>query len=205
MPEQAEGAARLARRVSLRWTPPGRPLADDLVRLRLPVSSDAAALQAYASQDGGLDGAWIPLSGRASPEDCRALVGDWLAGWQGQPSRHGPALVIVEAAHDRLIGQVGLGDRGDDVVELVYGVAPDRRGRGYASGAARLAARWLLEDGGAREVELRIDQHNAASRRVAAAAGFAPAGTVTAHVPATGETYTDLRFVRSGAARPPTG
>jgi SnoaL-like domain len=36
----------------------------------------------------------------------------------------------------------------------------------------RLAARWLLEDGLAREVELRISQGNVASQRVAAAAGF---------------------------------
>jgi RimJ/RimL family protein N-acetyltransferase len=44
-------------------------------------------------------------------------------------------------------------------------------------------------------VELRIDPGNIASQRVAAAAGFTPAGTVQSHVPATGETYDDLRFI----------
>jgi [ribosomal protein S5]-alanine N-acetyltransferase len=137
----------------------------------------------------------VPLAAGASLEDGQALVRDWLAGWRSRPSFQGPALVMVEAGRDRLIGQVGLGDRGDGVVELAYGVAPDHRGRGYASAAARLAARWLLASGLAREVELRIDPGNVASQRAAAAAGFSPAGTVTSEVPGTGESYTDLRFV----------
>ena len=178
-----------------RWAPPRGRLADDRVALRLPGLPDAAVLRAYAAQDGGLDGTWVPLAAGASLQDCQALVRDWLAGWQNRRSFQGPALVVVEAGRDRLAGQVGLGDRGDSVVELAYGVAPDHRGRGYASAAARLAARWLLADGLAREVELRIDPGNTASQRAAATAGFSPAGTVTSRGPATGERYTDVRFV----------
>jgi len=178
-----------------RWAAPADPLADDRVTLRLPVLPDAAVLRDYAAQDGGLDGTWVPLAAGASLEDGQALVRDWLAGWRGQPSFQGPALVMAEAGRDRLIGQVGLGDRGDGVVELAYGVAPGHRGRGYASAAARLAARWLLASGLAREVELRIDPGHVASQRAAVAAGFAPAGTITSGGPATGESHTDLRFV----------
>jgi RimJ/RimL family protein N-acetyltransferase len=180
---------------ALRWTAPAEPLADDRVTLRLPVPPDAAVLRAYAAQDGGLDGTWVPLAAGASLPDCQALVRDWLAGWQNRPSFQGPALVMAEAGRDRLIGQVGLADRGDGVVELAYGVAPDHRGRGYASAAARLAARWLLAGELAGQVELRIDPGNLASQRAAATAGFSPAGTVTSGVRATGESYTDLRFV----------
>ena len=179
----------------VRWPAPRGPLADDRVALRLPGLPDAAALQSYAAQDGGLDGTWVPLAAGASLEDCRALVRDWLAGWQGRPSFQGPSLVMVQAGQERLIGQVSLSDRGAGVTELAYGVAPDYRGRGYATAAARLAARWLLAGGLAREVELRIDPGNIASQRAAAAAGFSPAGTVTSEVPATGESYHDLRFV----------
>ena len=179
----------------VRWPAPRGPLAGDRVALRLPGQPDAAVLRAYAAQDGGLDGTWVPLAAGASLEDCQALVRDWLAGWRGRPSFQGPALVMVQAGRDRLIGQVSLGDRGAGVAELAYGVAPDHRGRGYAPAAARLAARWLLADGLAREVELRIDPGNIASRRAAAAAGFSPAGTVTSRGPATGERYTDVRFV----------
>jgi RimJ/RimL family protein N-acetyltransferase len=182
-----------------RWSEPPRDLADDRIGLRLPHRADAAVLHAYASEGGGLRGVWVPLTEGASLQSCEALVVDWLAGWRSQPSLQGPALFIVEAGQTRLVGHVGFRDRGDKVVELVYGVAPDRRGRGYASRAARLVASWLLADGLAREVELRIDRSNVESQRVAQAAGFAPAGTVLSHVEATGDTYDDLRFVMPAA------
>jgi len=67
--------------------------------------------------------------------------------------------------------------------------------RGYATRAARLTAHWLLHEQHASMVELCIDAGNTASQRVAAAAGFTPAGTIQSHVPATGQTYDDLRFV----------
>ena len=136
----------------------------------------------------------MPLAAGASLADCQALVGDWLAGWDNRCSLHGPALIITAAGEAALAGQVGLDDRGEGVVELTYGIAPDR-GRGYATRAARLAARWLLHEGHASTVELRIDAGNTASQRAAAAAGFPPAGTIRSHVPATGETYNDLRFI----------
>ena len=106
-----------------------------------------------------------------------------------------PGPIIIPAGEPGLAGYVGLGDRGDRVVELVYGIAPDRRGRGYATRAARLTAHWLLHEQHASMVELRIGAGNTASQRVAAAAGFTPTGTIRSHVPATGETYDDLRFV----------
>jgi RimJ/RimL family protein N-acetyltransferase len=187
VPGRRPGAAR--------WAAPRHGLADDRTGLRLPDPADAEVLHAYASEDGGLAGAWVPLAAGASLESCAALVDDWLAGWRNRPSFHGPALVIGEAGQSQLIGQVGLFDRGERVVELAYGVAPGHRGRGHASRATRLAARWLLREGLADTVELRIDQGNIASRRVAAAAGFGAAGTVTCHVKATGDTYDDLRFV----------
>ena len=162
---------------------------------RLPEQADADVLHGYASRDGGLDGTWAPLAAGASLADCRALIGDSLAGWQGQHSLHGPALIITAVGEPALAGRVGLGDRGDRVVEMDYGIAPDRHGRGYATRAARLAARWLLHERHASLVELRIDAGNTASQRTALAAGFTPAGTVRSRVSATGETYRDLRFV----------
>jgi RimJ/RimL family protein N-acetyltransferase len=99
------------------------------------------------------------------------------------------------AGDSALAGHVGLVDRGEGVVELVYGIAPDRRGRSYAARAAQLTAHWLLHEQHASMVELRIDAGNTASQRVAAAAGFTRAGTIRSHLPATGETYDDLRFV----------
>jgi len=177
------------------WVEPQRPLADGRVELRLPQHSDAEVLHAYASAEDGLLGTWVPLSQGASLESCEALIRDWLAGWDNQRSLQGPALIIAEAGQAGLVGLVGLGNREDNVVELSYGVAPDRRRRGHATRSARLVARWLLDDGLAGEVELRIGKDNAESRRVASAAGFVLAGTVASHDGAAGDTCDDLRFV----------
>lgn len=139
----------------------------------------------------------MPLAFGADDPTCTALIEDWLAGWRNEASFQGPALVVVEAGRIDLIGQVGLGERGDGIVELVYGIAPDFRGHGYASSAARLVASWLLTEGLARQVELRIDKDRVASQRVAIRAGFTLVGTVICHVPATGATYEDLRYTLS--------
>ncbi len=109
----------------------------------------------------------MPLAPGADDRACTALIEDWLAGWRNEASFQGLSLVVVEVAHNDLIGQVGLGDRGDGIVELIYGIAPDYRGRGYATSAASLVASWLLIEGFARQVELRIDKDHLASQRVA--------------------------------------
>jgi RimJ/RimL family protein N-acetyltransferase len=106
-----------------------------------------------------------------------------------------PALVVTQAVRSQLIGQVGLGDRGNKVVELVYGTAPDHRGRGYATHAARLVARWLLDEVLADEIELRIGESHLESQEVAVRAGFTPAGVVVSNVQAPSDTHNDLRFV----------
>lgn len=183
------------------WAEPRRKLTDGRIELRLPDTRDVAALQAYASTAGGLEGVWVPLPTGADELRCAALIDDWLAGWRNLPSVQGPALVIIEADSARLIGHVGLRDRGEDVVEIVYGVAPDSRGHGYATAAARLAALWLLDGGFARAVELRIGKANVPSQRVAKAAGFVLAGTIESQLEEAGEVYEDLRFVHHRGAR----
>jgi RimJ/RimL family protein N-acetyltransferase/ketosteroid isomerase-like protein len=183
---------------SHRWVPPQSRLADDQIEVRLPNSSDADALHDHASQAGGLEGMWLPLAEGASLQDCEAVVADWLAGWRNEPSFHGPALVIVKTGRSELIGHVGLADRGEQQAELVYGVAPHSRRHGYASAAVRLVSRWLLQEGLASAIELRIDRPNIGSQKVAAKAGFQASGTIISQVKATGESYEDLRFVLAG-------
>lgn len=178
---------------AIQWAAPPHRLADGQTGLRLPESADAEVLHEYATRDAGLDGGWVPLRADVTLADCQAVVGDWLAGWRNERSFLGPALVIAVAGEQALAGLVGLTDRGGRVAELSYGVAPDRRGHGYAASGARLAARWLLHERHADLVELRIDPANTASQRTALAAGFTPAGT--ARSPAAGETCDDLRFV----------
>jgi RimJ/RimL family protein N-acetyltransferase len=116
------------------------------------------------------------------------VIDDWLAGWRNERSFHGPALIVTAAGDPALAGLVGLTDRGSRVAELSYGIAPDRRGRGYAGRAAGLTAGWLLHDRHVGRVELLIDPANTASQRAALAAGLTPA--------AAGKDSDDLHFVR---------
>jgi RimJ/RimL family protein N-acetyltransferase/ketosteroid isomerase-like protein len=180
---------------AVRWAAPESPLADDRVTLRLPEPADAATLYEYVTREGGLDGGWAPLPADATQADCQAVVSDWLAGWRNERSFHGPALIITATGGVALAGLIGLGGRGGRVVELSYGVAPDHRGRGYATSAARLAGQWLLHEGHADVVELRIDPAHAVSQRIAVTAGFSPAGTAGPHADAAGNVLEDLRFV----------
>ena len=127
-----------------------------------------------ALRPGGLDARWVPLPG-ASLAECRALIGDWLAGLNNQRSSHGPALIIIPAGESALAGHVGLGDRGDPGCRACLQDRPHRRGRGYATRAAQLTAQLLLHEQNASMAELRVGAGNTASQRVAAAAGFTPA------------------------------
>jgi RimJ/RimL family protein N-acetyltransferase len=142
---------------------------------------------------GQLDGGWLPGIPLVTAEQA---IGDWLGGWAGRPSRDGPLFVVTIPADRRFIGIVGLGDHGQGVIEMSYGIAPCWRGRGLATRAARTATRWALSLLGVRTIEMRIGQHHTASQHVATKAGFVPAGTLTQYVPGTGEMFEDLRYIR---------
>ncbi len=86
------------------------------------------------------------------------------------------------AASDEVVvlGEVGLRniDRIHRRAEISWWTSPDHRGRGIATAATRLLTDWALSDtgGGLAQVWARIDPHNRASGRVAAAAGFVELG-----------------------------
>ena len=62
------------------------------------------------------------------------------------------------------------------VAEVGYWVAPEVRGRGVCTRAVRLISRWVLERPGMERLQLRADEENAASRKVAEKAGFTQEG-----------------------------
>jgi RimJ/RimL family protein N-acetyltransferase len=174
---------------------PKLPLRDGTVCLRIPREDDVTALAEYAMNAGGLEGAWLPIASNTSRDQLARIVHDWLCGWAGTNSHNGPALLLDLDGAARFVGHVGFGGCEPGVVELVYGVAPAWRGRGLATRATILVTSWLIKERAARVVELRIAADHAASRRVAEKAGFRLAGPVLQHVPRTGATYEDLRYV----------
>lgn len=183
--------------ICVRWelAAPMQPLSDGTLTLRVPVPEDAAAIDWYVHRAGGLDEGWLQLN-MASPSDSgRWIVEDWLNGWAQLSTHNGPALVLTVIGATDLVGTVGFGMLDVGVVEVVYGVAPQWRGRGLATRAARLAADWLIGHRGVVEVELRIGRGHLESQRVAARAGFKLVGPVQHVVERTGEVCEDLRYV----------
>jgi ribosomal-protein-alanine N-acetyltransferase len=66
----------------------------------------------------------------------------------------------------------------EDGVEVGYWVAAKARGQGLCTRALRLVSRWLLEDHGVMRLQLRADDENAASKKVAENAGFIREGVL---------------------------
>jgi RimJ/RimL family protein N-acetyltransferase len=174
-------------------TAPAHPLTDGIVMLRLPsvAAGDADAVRSYIEQE-QLDGGWLPEIPLVTAEQA---VGDWVDAWAARPSRNGPTFMVTIPDEPRFIGIVGLRDRDDGIVEIIFGIAPRWRRHGLASRAVRLAAQWAASQREIRLVELRIDQDMIDCQLVAVNAGFVQAGTVIQFVPGTGETFEDLRYV----------
>ena len=89
--------------------PPEGVLTDGVISMRVPSVEDVDAFVRYAAgPDGGLGEAWLPLPyDGASRERCLWMVADWLAGWVGEGSYKGPALLLTIAASPWPVGMVG--------------------------------------------------------------------------------------------------
>ena len=98
-----------------------------------------------------------------------------FAGWETRRSPDGAQdwlNWIVRARDDgRALGWTQATVEGA-AASLAYALLPAERGRGAASDAVRALAAWLRDTLGVREVTASIAPENAASERVARAAGF---------------------------------
>ncbi len=94
------------------------------------------------------------------------------------------AWVIIERAANAVVGDVGfVGPPGEDgTVEIGYSVVPARRGRGYASEAARAVVDWALGQPGVRSVVAGCDPDNVPSIRILERLGFARTGERDGHL-----------------------
>ena len=134
---------------------------------------------------GALAAAWadptLQAACRVPADPSAAAAGRWIAGEPGRRAA-GACLDLVVCRVDaevEVLGEVGL--RNVDPVrrraEIGWWVAPEHRGRGVATAATRLLVDWALSaNGGFAQVWARIEPGNAASARVAAAAGLVELG-----------------------------
>ena len=159
---------------------PAPPLGDDAVALRPWREADIAAqLRAFAD----------PVFDRFS---------DWAPGTRAEAVRH---LTELEAARlrgeqlelamvepndmDLVLGGASLNhvSLSQGRAAVGYWLAPEARGRGIATRAVRLLARWAFDSLGIVRLQLTCGPDNDASHRVAARCGFTREGLLRSHMP----------------------
>jgi RimJ/RimL family protein N-acetyltransferase len=108
---------------------------------------------------------------------ARWYVDQCHEGWvRGESS----TFAVTDAASGEVLGSIGmrhLGEFEGDASEVGYWVKREARGRDVATRALRLVSRWAIEQGVPR-LQLRADELNVPSQRVAEKAGFAREGVL---------------------------
>jgi RimJ/RimL family protein N-acetyltransferase len=154
----------------VRIFPPDTPLADGTIVLREWADSDAPAVAAACSDREiarWLDQVPQPYTER----DAREYLASTRRGWREATIS---SFAIADATTGELLGSISIHwlDHEQAVGEVGYWVSRDARGRGVATRAVRLIARWAIQECGLRRLQLRADVDNDASQRVAEKAGF---------------------------------
>ena len=151
---------------------PDPPLTDGVVTLRPFRAADVDHVLALWADPAVVR--WTGVPARPSP----ALAAAWIAG-RDRHRRHGRGLdLVVEDPTGTALGAVSLDDPAWEAgrIEAGYSVLAAHRRRGVARRALALLSSFALAELRLTGVELRIDAANAASARVAVAAGFVEAG-----------------------------
>ncbi|WP_345633047.1 GNAT family N-acetyltransferase [Rugosimonospora acidiphila] len=159
---------------------PGGELTDGVVLIRPLVAGDTGDMFALMS---------LPESVRTTvppvvPDPvgvrrrCEQSQGEWIAGERAR-------MTIRDAATGTFAGNIGLHWTGPGMDELLVGYALARpyRGRGYATRATKLVARWALTEVGAPRLLSGTAPENVASQRVLERAGFQREGYERSRLP----------------------
>lgn len=169
----------------LRW--PRRALTDGTVVLRRWREEDLPQLVEICQDPEIQRRTRVPSP--YTEQDARA----WLDGHDEEVRRGaGLSLCVADAGDpERVLASIGVvgGDPDDRVAEVGYWVAPEARGRGVATAAVRLLARWLFEELDRARIELVVATDNVASQAVARKAGFTREGVKRSAIEVKGVRY----------------
>jgi RimJ/RimL family protein N-acetyltransferase len=147
------------------------------LQLRVPREGDGPAV--FASVQASIDELirWMPWASKEYSSDdaeswCRKARADFHAREQLQ-------FTILERATQKHVGNIGAFKLNFDVpkCEIGYWLRTDRTGRGYMTEALRSLAEYLLVVHAFRRIEVRCDDENTRSSKVAERAGFTLEGT----------------------------
>jgi RimJ/RimL family protein N-acetyltransferase len=150
-------------------------LEDDVVRLRTFEEGDVPAIVA-ACQDPEIP-RWTAVPSPYTESDALA----WLE------SDEEESFAVVDSASGELFGSIGVRYFEGGIGEVGYWVKREARGRGVATRALGLVARWALVDKGLGRFQLRADVANEGSQRVAEKAGFVREGVLRSSLVHKGE------------------
>lgn len=140
--------------------------------LRLPAIEDAEALNRAIADSHDALKAWMDWAAEPpSLEHTRAFCQESRAVWQAETALN---LLLIEKTSGRIVGSSGYPRLNWSVpsFEIGYWCRTDRVGRGYASEATWALSRYAFQTLGACRVELRMDDRNERSWRVAERLGF---------------------------------
>jgi RimJ/RimL family protein N-acetyltransferase len=146
-------------------------LEDDAIRLRLLEEDDAPTLASAIGDDPDLD-RWTSIPFPYTEDLAREFIA----------TTEETAFAILERSTGELLGGIGTRVAGPAVVEIGYWVKAAARGRGVATRALALTARFAFEELDAARVQLTTEPDNLASQRVAEKAGFLREGTLRSHL-----------------------
>ena len=156
---------------------PDPPLSDGVVTLRPWREDDVPALVECLDGDEEI-ARWMDIIPQPYREaEARTWVDQATTYW-----REGTAaqFAVTDAGTGTVVGGVGFRWIGDEqgVGEVGYWLRREARGRGLTTGAVRLISRWAFEALDCQRLQLRADERNAPSQRVAEKAGFRREGVL---------------------------
>jgi RimJ/RimL family protein N-acetyltransferase len=158
---------------------PEPPLSDDVVTLRPWQHDDVAALVECLDGDHEIT-CWLDMIPQPYREsEARTWVDQATSYW-----REGSAapFAVVDVASGQVIGGVGFRWVGeadvDGVGEVGYWLRRSDRGRGVTTRSVRLISRWAFDALHCQRLQLRADERNLPSQRVAEKAGFRREGVL---------------------------
>jgi RimJ/RimL family protein N-acetyltransferase len=155
--------------------PPDPPLTDGVVTVR-PWGEDGD-LEALveACNDPAIASFLDLIPQPYTRRDAAAYLDLCRHGWR-DGSMTNFAIVVEGPA----VGSVGVrtAELEPGVAEVGYWVAAPARGKGVCTRAVRLVSQWVLERPGMARLQLRADEQNVASNRVAQNAGFTREGVL---------------------------
>jgi RimJ/RimL family protein N-acetyltransferase len=157
----------------LRLPQPDPPLSDGVVALRTLREDDVLSMVSHC-RDPDMQ-RWTMVPSSYEREDAYAWIERSRAQWASGESA---AFAIVLAGGDEYLGGIGVRSGPWPVGEIGYGVRREVRGRGVATRALQLLARWAFDELGLARLQLVTDVENVASQRVAERAGFTREGVL---------------------------